>query len=169
MNILTKRKIYVIIFVEGGDKMNQEEKKELKMLLDYIKSNIFHYGDNKKLPPILKKKINELALNENNEFVYTYKMILYSFMINKPKIEYAFSTKTFKNESHKINYMMVIVSNDMNSIKAQVESAQKHKDKLKNDITQAQYLSDNNVLKSEDRYVKKENSLLNSEVIKDLW
>lgn len=148
--------------------MTKEEKKELNDLLNYVKINILGYGEDKKLPPLLKKKINELALNNNKEFIYTYKMILYSFMINKSKIDYAFSTKTFENERHKINYMMVIVSNSMNYIKAKVDSLQRENDKNKMSLDIAQYLNDNNVLLGSGRYVRKSEEL-NSKKVEELW
>ena len=91
--------------------MTKEEKKDLDNLITYIRDNILYYSNTKKTPPLLKKKINSIALDENNNFIYTYRMILYSFMINKSKIEYAFNTKTFADEKHKINYMFVIVAN----------------------------------------------------------
>ena len=82
-------------------------------------------------------------------------MVLYSFMINKSKIEYAFSVKDFKDERHKINYMMVIVSNSMNDIKNKVVALQNLKEKNNDDINNAEYLNRNNVLHGSQKYVKK--------------
>lgn len=148
--------------------MSKDERTTLNALLKYVAENILHYGSEKKIPPLLRKKINALALDDDKNFIYTYKMILYSFMINKSKIEYAFSTKTFTDEKHKINYMMVIVSNSMNDIKNKVLLNEKAKQVSENDTTNAQYLAENNVLYGSDKYVRKTEEL-RSEKIEELW
>ena len=61
--------------------MTSEERKDLNNLITYIRDNILYYSNTKKTPPLLKKKINSIALDEEGNFVYTYRMILYSFMI----------------------------------------------------------------------------------------
>lgn len=148
--------------------MKKEERNEINMLLNYITKDILHYGETKKSPPLLRKKINELMFDENKEYIYTPKMVLYSFMINKSKIEYAFSVKDFKDERHKINYMMVIVSNSMNDIKNKVVALQNLKEKNSDDINNAEYLNRNNVLHGSQKYVKKTVEL-DSEKVEDLW
>lgn len=145
--------------------MTLQDKKELKELLNYIKNNILYV---QKVPPLLRKKINELALDKDDNFIYTYKMILYSFMINKSKIEYAFNTKTFENEKHKINYMMVIVSNSMNDIKNKVLLNMKNQSYTVNDKQNAQMLADYNILHGSNKYVRKTKEL-NSDKVEELW
>lgn len=148
--------------------MTKEEKKELNDLLNYVKNNILYYSDTQKTPPFLKKKINELALGEDGVFNYTYKMILYSFMINKNRIEYAFNTKTFKTEKHKINYMMVVVANSMNDIKKKVNLNKKIQEQKNQTLDDAQYLAENNLLHGRDNYVRKTIELRSDEIDK-LW
>lgn len=148
--------------------MTKEEKKDLDDLIIYIRDNILYYSNTKKTPPLLKKKINSIALDENNNFIYTYRMILYSFMINKSKIEYAFNTKTFANEKHKINYMFVIVANSLNDIKNRVLEKERQKELSENNLYNAQYLSDNNVLYGSSKYTKKTVELRRDKV-EDLW
>lgn len=148
--------------------MTSEERKDLNNLITYIRDNILYYSNTKKTPPLLKKKINSIALDEEGNFVYTYRMILYSFMINKSKIEYAFSTKTFADEKHKINYAFVIMANSLNDIKNKVIEKDRQKELSENNLYNAQYLSDNNVLYGSNRYTKKTVELRRDKV-EDLW
>lgn len=123
-------------------------------MLNYIKKEILHYDDSMKLSPYVSYKINELAF-EKTKMIYTYKMILYSFMINKKKIEYAFSTKVFTGEEHKINYMMIVVAKSMNDIKTKVLAYQKQEKIKEDNKNKSQYLQDNNVLNGSGNYVSK--------------
>lgn len=148
--------------------MTSEERKDLNNLITYIRDNILYYSSTKKTPPLLKKKINSIALDEEGNFVYTYRMILYSFMINKSKIEYAFSTKTFADEKHKINYAFVIMANSLNDIKNKVIEKDRQKELSENNLYNAQYLSDNNVLYGSNKYTKKTVELRRDKV-EDLW
>lgn len=141
--------------------------KELQDLLTYVRKEILQYGKGKKTPPCLKKKIENLAY-ENEEQIYTYEMIKYSFMLNSQKIKTILSTKEFVSEQHKINYIMVIVANSMNDIKKRVHDSEignLHKEK---DAEQAEYLSKNNLLEGSQRYVRKTQEM-NKERIEDLW
>ena len=95
-------------------------------------------------------------------------MILYSFMINKNRIEYAFNTKTFKTEKHKINYMMVVVANSMNDIKKKVNLNKKIQEQKNRTLDDAQYLAENNLLYGRDNYVRKTIELRSDEIDK-LW
>lgn len=144
-----------------------KKNKELQELLTYVRKDILEYGKGKKTPPCLKKKIENLAY-ENEEQIYTYEMIKYSFMLNSEKIKYALSHKEFANEQHKINYIMVIVANSMNDIQKRVRDAEISNLKKELDVEQANYLSQNDLLNGSQRYVKKTKEL-NEERIKDLW
>ena len=148
--------------------MTSEERKDLNNLITYIRDNILYYSNTKKTPPLLKKKINSIALDEEGNFIYTYKMILYSFMINKSKIECAFSTKTFVDEKHKINYAFVIMANSLNDIKNKVIEKDRQRELSENNLYNAQYLSDNNVLYGSNRY-KKKTVELRRDKVEDLW
>lgn len=145
----------------------KEKDKELQGLIAYVRKDILEYGKGKKTPPCLKKKIVNLAF-ENDEQIYTYEMIKYSFMLNSQKIKYALAHKEFSNEQHKVNYIMVIVANSMNDIKKRVRDAEIGNLKKELDVERATYLSQNDLLNGSQRYVRKTKEM-NTERTKDLW
>ena len=151
----------------GEERMDKEEKEMYEKTIDWINHNIFQYNNNMIASPYLRKRIKELAYNKDGEQMYTFKMILYAVMTHADEIKWAFSNKDFKNESHKINYLMVVIGNDMNNIKSKVLEHQRQQQIATQQMENAQVLADNNVLLGSNRYIRKTEDI--SERLKDLW
>ena len=100
--------------------------------------------------------------------MYTYQMILYAAMTHANEIKFAFQNKDFKNEQHKINYIMVVISNDMNRIKQKVLDYQREQDKAETYALNAQDLANSNLLHGGQRYVRKTENVID-ERLEDLW
>lgn len=102
--------------------MTKKEIKEWDKLYQYIKKNILQYDDNKKLPKwfVLRLKgLNQGKFCANNNIkslgYYGFDVILLTFKIKKFDILIALKNKDkFKDEKHKINYMMTIIENNIN-------------------------------------------------------
>lgn len=147
--------------------MNTEEKEMYEKTINWIHCNIFQYNNSRIASPYLRKRIKELAYNSDGEQIYTFKMILYAVMTHANEIKWAFSNKEFKNENHKINYLMVIIGNDMNDIKNRVLERQREQQVATQQIESAQILADNNILLGSNRYIRKTEEV--NERLKELW
>ena len=88
-------------------------------------------------------------------------------MTHANEIKWAFSNKEFKNENHKINYLMVVIGNDMNDIKNRVLERQREQQVATQQIESAQILADNNILLGSNRYIRKTEEV--NERLKELW
>ena len=103
-------------------KMTEKEKKDWKELCDYIKI-IFGYDENMKFPKYMALRLKGLAegkhmANNNiqNEANYGFDTILLTFKVKRMNIDYALKTKNFKDEKHKINYVMTIIDSSINDV-----------------------------------------------------
>ena len=66
---------------------------------------------------------------------YSYKVILFTFKFKKRDILAAIQGKTFNDEKHKFNYIMVIVNNSINDIyKRYLRTLKDKKDTVDDDI-----------------------------------
>lgn len=105
-------------------KMTDQEKKEFNELYDYIKTDILEYKD-KVLPKQLILRIKGLSEGKfmaNTKVkplgYYSYNTILLTFKFCKFDIINGLRVNrdNFKNELHKINYIMVIIERNINDI-----------------------------------------------------
>lgn len=105
-------------------KMTEQEKVEWDELYQYVKLDILGYKD-KKVPKSLVLRLKgltegKLMANNNTKAVakYSFKQILTTFKICKFDIinGFKFNEKIFKDEDHKINYMMVIIEKKINDV-----------------------------------------------------
>lgn len=100
---------------------NQEQEEWIE-LYEYVKKEILKYDDNMKLPKFLILRLKgikdgKFIANKNTQTLgdYTFKIVLMTFKINKFEIINAISSSgKFKDEKHKINYMMAIVESKIN-------------------------------------------------------
>ncbi len=136
--------------------MTKRDKEEYQTLCSFIRNEILCYSPSMKFPRFLENRIKKLAKGDSQtkELVYSYKMILCSFMKEKDNIKYWISHKEFENENHKIAYMMAIVESNMNDIKKKVINLQNEKEKMKRDVKNNRKYSDIVNLSSE-RYQRK--------------
>lgn len=104
-------------------KINKKiENEEWVELYEYVKNDILKYEKHMKLPTwfILRLKglrNGKFVANKNTKPLgdYTFKIILMTFKINKFEIIRAISNNSkFKDERHRINYLMAIVESRIN-------------------------------------------------------
>lgn len=114
-----------------------EKKEEFDKLYRYVKKNVMKYDENQSLPPQFVLRLKGLSKGkfiENkkipNSANYSYEIILATFKICKKKIDYAIRTKDFKSESQKFNYILAIVSNNLNDVYLRYLNKKKQSDKV---------------------------------------
>lgn len=113
-------------------RMTSIEKKQLDELYQYVKKEILLYDDSQSIPSSFVLRLKGLTKGkylENKKIEdkadYSYQIILFTFQICKPQIMAAISSKTFKNEQQKFNYICKIVENNINDVYMRVQKAQK--------------------------------------------
>lgn len=139
-------------------------------LYQYIRSDIFDYGDN----PLPRWFVLRLKGLQNGKFVanknsksmgsYTCTEIYVTFKLKEKYIKSMIKSRKFKNEKHKINYIMVIIEKDINDVVRMIDRKKKTEDIAK---TQAEkQLKDKT--KSKD-YNNKDRQEKLSDKQKNLW
>lgn len=146
-------------------KMTPEEIKQWNDLYYYIKYKILKYEDSKKLPNSLVLRLKGLAEGKfmaNNNIKahadYSFELILTTFKYCKLDILRAINSNVIKDESHMINYMMLLVENNINTVYDKLKNRQ-----LANEKTKNTELNEGTKLK----YKKKSSEITNSR-LKDL-
>lgn len=147
--------------------MDKSEKVLYNKTVKWIHNNLLHYDDNQVISPYLRKRIKDLAYH-NEEQIYTYPMILYTAMTHANEINFAFQNKDFNDDKHKINYIMVVINNDINRVKQKVMDYERENVKADVYAEQAQQLADVNLLNGSERYVNK-TEFINNERLNKLW
>lgn len=118
--------------------MNKEqEKKEFNELYEYVKKDILQYPNDVALPKYLVMRLKGLR---DGKFIvnkkikskadYPYSVIMLTFKFCKSNILRAIETKNFKNEQMKINYIMVIIENNINDIVLRLKDKEKAENKI---------------------------------------
>lgn len=101
-----------------------DEEKKFKELCNYVKTDIMKYDNNQKLSKNMILRLRGLKdgkymANKNVPSLanYSYEVILLTFKyVKNHNLDYILSTKKFENEERKFNYIMAIVSNNINTI-----------------------------------------------------
>ena len=122
--------------------IRDKENKEWDDLYQYVKKEILGYEECQNLSPfqirILKQLRNGEYVVRNKQMVnkgYSYKVILFTIKSKKRDILAAIQGKTFNDEKHKFNYIMVIVNNSINDIyKRYLRTLKDKKDTVDDDI-----------------------------------
>ena len=125
-------------------KMTEEEKQDWESLYMYVKNNIMGYDDNQALSSSMVLRLKGLLTNkfmENNNIEstanYSYKTVLNTFKFCSPNIQNALRINRFKDESHKFNYILKIVENNINNVYIRMKNAEKAKEEAKNTTIEA--------------------------------
>ena len=109
-------------------------------LYEYIKIEILKYND-MKLPKYLVLRLQgmtkgQFIANKKNSInaSYDYKTILITFKFCKTSILQAFESNksNFKDEQHKLNYMMAIIDSEINNVVMRLKNAKKAEEKIVN-------------------------------------
>lgn len=130
-------------------RMSNEEIIEFDELYNYVKKQVLKYDDSQNLPSRIVLRLKGLkkgkyieTLKQKDNANYSYKTILYTFQICKPQIDYALNNIDFKDENHKVNYIIKIVESNVNDVYIRLKKAEEQKTKIKELDTQ--FLSSNN-------------------------
>ena len=121
-------------------KMTTEQKIAWESLYFYV-TNLLGYDENQALSRTMVLRLKGLATNkfiENNNIQdsanYSYEVILNTFKFCRFDIEKALRTNRFANESHKFNYLLKIVEQNINTVYMKMKNLEKAKEEAKNTI-----------------------------------
>ena len=124
--------------------MTEEEKMAWDELYTYVRKNIMGYDDNQALSSTMVLRLKGLLTNkfmENNNIQstanYSYNTILNTFKYSSIDIQRALRTNNFKDESHKFNYILKIVENNINTVYVRMKNAEKAREEAKNTTIEA--------------------------------
>lgn len=101
-----------------------DEEKKFRELCGYVKNDIMKYDSNQKLSEYMILRLRGLKDGKfiaNNNIPsmanYSYDVILLTFKyVKQHNLDYILSTKKFDTETKKFNYILAIVSNNINSV-----------------------------------------------------
>lgn len=116
-------------FIEKQDKAakiksnKKDERAELDKVYQYIKKEIMEYGNDRSLSPHAVQRLLSLRHGEFirpgvtlNKGGYPYHIILATFKFHKQHILNSVSGKNFTSDNKKFDYIMAIVSNNINDV-----------------------------------------------------
>lgn len=121
-------------------KLSEEENKDRLELFDYVVELLGYKAKNIKPPKQLFLRIEGLRKGEyipngkETGICYPYKIILYTFKLMKGQINNALKSVDFKNEGHKINYILIIIEKNINDILIAVEKNKIAKEKMERKV-----------------------------------
>ena len=120
-------------------KMTEKDKQDWDALYTYVRSNIMGYDENQALSSTMVLRLKGLLTNkfmENNNIAntanYSYETILNAFKYSSLDIQRALRTNSFKDESHKFNYLIKIVEKNINTVYMRMKNAEKAREEAKN-------------------------------------
>ena len=101
-----------------------DEEKKFRELCGYVKNDIMKYDSNQKLSEYMILRLRGLKdgkfiANNNVPSManYSYDVIVLTFKyVKQHNLDYILSTKKFDTEAKKFNYILAIVSNNINSV-----------------------------------------------------
>lgn len=119
-----------------------KENNDWNELYQYIKKEILSYSEDMKLSSYAVLRLQGLrngtfSANRNSKVFlstegYQYKTILLTFKIKKMDILKSLKTVNFKDEQHKVNYIMTIINNNINDVCLRIKEREKSKERLNN-------------------------------------
>lgn len=112
--------------------MKKDSQEDWIELYEYVKKDILGYTEDMKLPKRFVLRLQGIHKgvfigNKNipSQAEYSYKTILLTFKIKKLDIIIGMKNNTFKDENHKINYIMSIVESAINDTVIKMKNAKK--------------------------------------------
>lgn len=149
-------------------KMTNDDKEMWNELCQYVKKDVLGYDENVKIPKFLILRLKGLS---NGTFMankkqgalanYSFKEILLTFKLCKAQISSAMMGNKFENEQHKINYIMIIVENNINDTVFKLKKAKTQSEKADTLVLEHQ-------ISESAGYTSKGNKKINDK-LKDLW
>lgn len=120
-------------------KMTEKDMQDWDALYQYVRKNIMGYDDNQSLSNAMVLRLKGLLTNkfmENNSIKdganYSYETILNTFKLCSPTILKGLRTNSFKDESHRFNYVLKIVEKNINDVYIRMRNVEKAKEEAKN-------------------------------------
>lgn len=149
-------------------RMTKKEKEEWDALYEFVKKKVLMYDDNMALSRTMVLRLKGLLTNkfiENNNIDdtanYTYQTILNTFKFCMIDIERGLRTHSFQDENHKFNYVLKIVSENINTVYLRMQKAEKAEKEIdKIDTSAATHTGAEYQRKSQD---------VSSDFFDDLW
>lgn len=150
------------------NKMSQEDIENWNKLYDYVKRDVLGYDEKQGLsrPQVLRLKgllNNKYMANNSIESTadYSFEIILLTFKFCMPDIRRVLHTVNFRDESHKFNYILRIVEDNINTVYLKMKKLEKSKEEAaKQDVSEA--------VNYENRFKSKEIKK-NTNKFDDLW
>lgn len=121
-------------------KLTPEENIERVAMTDYVVELLEYKAMGIKAPDILFKRIEGLRhgvyipKGQKTGICYPYPIIKYTFMAMAGAIKQALRTVEFKDDYHRINYILVIIEKNVNDIYMSVEKNKKAKQKTEEKV-----------------------------------
>lgn len=117
-----------------------EEEKKFKELCEYVKKEIMGYDENQKLSKhmclrLRGMKDGKFIANKTTPSMahYSYDIILLTFKyIKHHGLDNLLIDKKFNSEEHKFNYIMVIISNNINTVYNKVKKIREEQNRSDN-------------------------------------
>lgn len=123
----------------GWVRMTDEEQKHLDDIYKYVKKDVMGYDDKQSLSNDEKKKIRNMVLRVKglmkNKYIannsientanYPYKVLSNTFKYCSMDIQNALRTVNFKDEDHKLNYVLKIVESNLNTVYMKMKKMEK--------------------------------------------
>ena len=149
--------------------MSKEDIKKWDELYQYVRKDVFEYGESQKLPTYMVLRLK--GLKEGNFMAnkkikpmanYEYQHILYTFKINKMKLKEVAKSDKYKNEQHRFNTIMIIVEQEINNVVNRLNQVKKSEEKLEG-------MELNNISHQGAEYKNKSNETKVKDELKELW
>lgn len=114
--------------------MSIQDKTDWDALYNYVRSNILGYDENQSLSRTMVLRLKGLS---NNKFIannniqdtanYSYRTILNTFKFCILDIQKGLKNNSFKDETHRFNYIIKIVENNLNTVYMRTKKAEQSK------------------------------------------
>lgn len=152
------------------NKMTKEEIAERDELANYIKELFgFHVLTRAQMHKINSLRMGDIVRkNDKIKGGCPYSVILLTFKAKKIEIDYALKTKHFDSENGKFNYVMAIITNNINEVYARWKDSQEQKKQL-DKMHELEINSCEEEKPKGHEYVPKKNKYLNNPLFEDLW
>lgn len=118
-------------------RMTKEDKEAWDNLYEYVRTKVMRYDSNQALP---SKMVLRLKGMMNGKFMangstkdmanYSYDVVLNTFKYSMPDIQRALGSVSFKDESHKFNYVMKIVEGNLNDVYMRMKGAERAREEM---------------------------------------
>ena len=118
-------------------RMTKEDKEAWDNLYEYVRTKVMQYDSNQALP---SKMVLRLKGMMNGKFIannftkdmanYSYDVVLNTFKYSMPDIQRALGSVSFKDESHKFNYVMKIVEGNLNDVYMRMKGAERVREEV---------------------------------------